>query len=237
MNVSKKIVLAAMIVVMLCGFSSNAFAREVLYAPFETYLPLEPGFWTTIYIGENLSSVQYFLYGNPAHVTGRVGYALDFDGSDYIQVSSVDGSLNLGYDDFAITFWVKTTSTKTINTVSDKRDSSGNGYHVALYTGRPLLQMHDTGYGIYNYYPSSSTNGSYVADGLWHKVSIYVERDNTAGGKMYVDGLCVLTFNPTRHTGSLSNTVPLLIGKHKDSSSYNFDGILDEYRHFRYIPK
>ncbi len=237
MNVSKKLVLVAVIFVIFCGFSSGAFAREVLYAPFETYIPLEPGFCTTIYIGENLSSGNYSLVGCPGHVVGRVGFALEFDRNQYIKIPSTDPTINFGSDDFAITFWVKTNCLKSINAITEKRDASGIGYYVALYNGRPMLQMCDTGYGVYNYITPPSANDSNVADGFWHKVSIYVNRDDTDGGKIYVDGLCVLTFDATRHTGTLTNSASLYIGKHKDTRAYNFEGFLDEYRHFRYIPK
>ncbi|MCP5101855.1 MAG: LamG domain-containing protein [bacterium] len=241
MKISKKIVLMAAMFAILFGFSSNAFATEVLYVPFEDYIPNGPGLpLTSIYIGivYPFEPILFQIFGDPVLVEGKVGNAFEFGGNGYIYIPGwLDPTLNFGYDDFAITFWVKTTSHKTINTISDKRSTSGIGYHVALYNGRPLLQMGDTDYGYFNYCPSSSTNGAHVNDGLWHKVAIYVDRDNTAGGKMYVDGLCVLTFNPTRHTGTITSYgPPLLIGKHKDSSAYDFVGTLDEYRHFLYIP-
>lgn len=131
--------------------------------------------------------------------------------------------LDLGTDDFAITFWVKTTSTKAYNTIIDKRKSQAfPGYHVVLYQGRPLLHLCDPS-GWLNYGADAKVN-----DGKWHYVAFYVERNNPTGGKIYVDGLCVHTFNPTTRAGSLSNEVPLLIGKHVDWSYAYFEGTLDE---------
>jgi hypothetical protein len=82
--------------------------------------------------------------------------------------------------------------------------------------------------GWSNYFGSTTVN-----DGKWHYVAIYVDRDNTAGGKIYVDGLCVHTFNPTNRAGSLSNGVPLLIGKHAQWGHAHFEGTLDEVWIFR----
>ncbi len=230
----KKIVLLVVVFIVLSFFASNALAREVLYAPFEDYFGLIAPPQTTIWIGEFIQPYKCPFYNGQPPVTGKVGNAFEFDGTCYIVVKSTDPTLNFGYDDFAITFWVKPGVSKTNNTILDKRDKSGIGYHVTLYQGRPLLQLCDTNYGMYNYWASSHST---LVDGYWHHVAIYVDRDDRAGGKIYIDGLCALTFDPTRHTGSLTNSADLLIGKHKDFSSYNFEGTLDELRHFRFIPK
>lgn len=234
MKHSKKMILLVLVFCVVGFFAGDALAREVLYAPFEDYIDNTMPPQTTVWVGEVLQTWKCDFYNGTPPISGKVGNAFEFDGTMYIQVPSNDPTLDFGYDDFAITFWVKTTINKFNNTISDKRDFSGIGYHVAIYQGRPLLQLHDTNYGMYNYWASSS---SAVTDGQWHHIAIYVDRDDHAGGKMYVDGLCVLTFDPTRHTGSLTNSADLLIGGHKNFSGYNFEGTLDELRHFRFIPK
>lgn len=210
------------------------YFSPVLHAPFEEVYPLEPGWWTRIYIGEQMNGYMFWMDGFPYQVTGKIGYGMRFTGDDYIRISDGDPTLDFGWDDFKITFWVKTTSTKINNTICDKRDSQGIGYHVTLYAGRPLLQICDSGLGMRNYWNSSSTA---INDGNWHYVSIQVDRDNSTGGRIYVDYVLVKTFNPDVHTGSLNNSADFYMGKHKDYASYNFDGTLDEYRHYRFIPK
>lgn len=234
MKMTKKVVLLLVFCALFLGFVSSAMAREVLYMPFEFYQPLEPGMVVRIFLGETLSVSYPFVDGNPVQVPGKVGYAFEFNGDDWINLGTSNPTQNFGYDDFAITFMVKTTSTKINNTICDKRDSLGVGFHVTLYQGRVLLQLHDSNYGQVNYINSYSTS---LTDGKWHHVAIYVDRNDTTGGKIYVDGLCVLTFNPTVHTGSLTNSAPFYLGKHSTTLSNNFVGTIDEYRHFRFIPK
>jgi len=235
MSIMKKILLLSIVFGVFLFATSNSFGREVLYGNFDSILPSHPPLSkVTLLIGENLNAVNCNFY-NGQVTTGKINGAYLFDGTAYILIPDGDPTLNFGYDDFAISFWVKPYSTKVNNTICDKRDAYGYGYHVTLYYGRPLLQMHDTVYGAANYWGGMSS--PHVTDGSWHHVSIYVERDSSTGGKIYIDGLCVHTFNPTNHSGSLNNSANLYIGKHKDNSNYNFEGVLDEYRHFRYIPK
>ena len=55
-------------------------------------------------------------------------------------------------------------------------------------------------------------------DGRWHHVVLTVERNSATGGKLYVDGRLMLTFDPTGHAGDLSNVEPLRIGNHANPS-------------------
>jgi len=60
--------------------------------------------------------------------------------------------------------------------------------------------------------------GPNLQDSHWHHVAMAVERSSTNGGKLYVDGRLVLTFDPTRQQGDLSNSEPLRIGNHANPS-------------------
>jgi len=77
---------------------------------------------------------------------------------------------------------------------------------VVLYNGRPLLHVCQAPGGPNNWLNyCGDTSTTAVNDDKWHYVAFYVERNNPTGGKIYVDGLCVHTFNPTTRAGSLSN--------------------------------
>jgi hypothetical protein len=96
---------------------------------------------------------------------------------------------------------------------------------VTLYSGKPLLNLNSNGTWR-NYYASTNIN-----DGKWHRVYIFVDRDNTTGGAMYVDGKLILTFNPTVFNNrSLSTNEPLWIERHLSNKNNNFAGYLDELR-------
>ena len=57
-----------------------------------------------------------------------------------------------------------------------------------------------------------------LRDGQFHDVALTVDRRSKTGGKLYVDGAVVLTFDPTKQASSLANSAPLLIGGHADAT-------------------
>lgn len=74
-----------------------------------------------------------------------------------------------------------------------------------------------------------------LPDGRWHHVAVTVERNSAQGSKLYVDGQPVLTFDPTRHAGDLSNPEPLRIGNHANPTLKCFfkgtiDGVTLDHR-------
>src|SRR5258706_7319331 len=65
--------------------------------------------------------------------------------------------------------------------------------------------------------------------GKTHLVALTVDRRSTTGGKLFVDGAVVTTFDPTKIPGNLSNTQPLIIGNHPDSSlQCGFKGVIQQ---------
>ncbi|HEX3048768.1 MAG TPA: LamG-like jellyroll fold domain-containing protein, partial [Bacillota bacterium] len=161
----------------------------------------------------------------PTFVEGVHQAAFYFSGSDYLQIPN-SPSLNFGTGDYSISGWVKTTSTKTINTIIDKRTpGSSPGYHVALYNGTLLLQIGDSS-GYYNFYDSNYT--TVLNDGALHSFVITVDQYYTLDVKFYIDGALKKSFSISSCRGSSSNTAPLYIARHSSSTASYFVGMLDE---------
>jgi hypothetical protein len=73
--------------------------------------------------------------------------------------------------------------------------------------------------------------GPDLRDGRFHDVAVTVERPSPTGGKLYVDGALVLTFDPTKQSASLANSAPLLIGGHPDATLHcGFQGQIGAVR-------
>jgi hypothetical protein len=72
-----------------------------------------------------------------------------------------------------------------------------------------------------------------IADGKWHHLAASVTRNSTTGGRLYVDGWVVLTFNPTIRNLSLTNTAHFWIARDHFSSNGYFKGDLDEVELFQ----
>ena len=152
------------------------------------------------------------LQGSPAFVAGEVGLAAVSTGINGISVPD-DPSLNFGPGaDLSIDAWIRTSdTTRTIMSITDKRlvsppDGSGVvfGYAVFLYNGALAFQIAD------GTYQNELTLSGDLRDGQWHHIAITVVRNSTTGGQAYVDGAVTGTFDPTAHSGSLSNTQPFL---------------------------
>ena len=162
-------------------------------------------------------------------VTSGNGQAFSFDGNgDFVSVPD-NNSLDLGTGDFSIDAWIKTNSTRGVNTIMDKRvdnrstEGSIKGYHFFLAFSSGLLGVHMADGGFTNFISSASVN-----DGAFHHVAVAIDRDSPTGGKLYVDGTAVLTFNPTSRPGSLDNNADFLIGGHISIPEFVFDGEIDE---------
>lgn len=168
----------------------------------------------------------------PTPVAGQVGGGLDFDGSDdYVNVNDCS-NLDIGTADFTIDAWIRTTDTSGM-IVAKRSYNSGiyTGYLFMVNNGRLLLQIADATSSWYNY--TSSTMPT-VNDGSWHLVAVSVDRDNPTGGRFYVDGSLVYTFNPTNRQGLLNNNSDLRIGRSiGGGSDHYFDGTIDEVEIFK----
>ena len=87
-----------------------------------------------------------------------------------------------------------------------------------------MLQIGDSTNSWANYTSSAIPT---INDGDWHHVAVTVDRNNSSGGRMYVDGELVYTFNPTGRQGNTNNSVALEIGRTTGGGNY-LDGTLDE---------
>jgi hypothetical protein len=161
--------------------------------------------------------------GGVGYGQGRYGPGFDLDGFDDAVRVSHDASLDLGTGDFTVAYWVRTTQDTGRGVILDKRVNPPTGLQVYLLDGAPGIQLADgsaTGF----------TSGHFVADGMLHFVVITVDRDQSGGGTINVDGQPVAVFDPSGHQGSLSVTEDLMIGRRTDATGGDrfFDGVIDE---------
>jgi hypothetical protein len=193
--------------------------------------------------GTGVDNVGTAING-PTVVPAKVDGGLHFNGTSQYVAASSQAELNLGTADFSIDAWIRT-SAQGVQTIVDKRSTIPIGYALFLYNGRLGLQIGDrSGSGLCssNNTVSACTNwiapGNWpnAADGQWHHVAASVGRNSATGGRLYVDGWLVLTFNPTIRNQSLDNTAVLWIAaSHASSSGVQtfFPGDIDEVEIFK----
>ena len=173
------------------------------------------------------------LLNGASFAPGRIGQAFSFDGVDDRVTATGAPALNFGINaDFSIETWIKAFPSATdsvIMSIVGKRQSpnyfTALGYELFLVDGKLACQIAPASQGIANF-TSSSAN---LQDGIFHHVALTMERQSVTGGKLYVDGQLVLTFDPTAVNGDLSSPEPLRIGNHPDPAlNFFFKGLIDE---------
>jgi RHS repeat-associated protein len=177
----------------------------------------------------NISSLDGITFA-----AGEVGQGFSFDGNAHEVLVPDAPDLNFGANqDFTIEAWIQPqveTTTDGIMSMVDKRYSSGGtdspqGYEFCLSYGQVHARFLRVGFG-----PA----GPDLRDGQFHHIAWTLSRAFTTGGNLYVDGSVVLTFDPTPYTGTLSNTQPLRLGNHADSTFTTFfKGVMDEVSIYR----
>lgn len=214
-------------------FTYPACTRNLCAPPpnsLRAWIPLDETSGTTV---RDISGKLSGTRTGAVSTTGRVGRALDFDGFDDQVSMANDFAYNFGSGDFSIDAWIKTTD--TYGTIVSKRlwnttDAIWQGYSFLVQNSRLVLQMAQYPQGHFNY-----TSGSLpvVNDGQWHFVAVTVDRDDPNGGKFYLDGALIYTFDPRNRSGNLVTTVPFVLGQAQgDPGAPAFDGLIDEVELF-----
>ena len=183
----------------------------------------------------------------PIAASGKVAGALCFDGvNDYVSAPD-NASIDIGQGDISIDAWIRTTSTGGVQIICEKREQTATlptrGYSFFLSGGQLGFQLADAS-GPSNIcacaVTSACTNwgagaAGFVADGNWHLVAVTVQRNSVTGGKFYVDGVQVATFDPTCRQGNLDNSSALTVGRRSFTSSGYFNGCVDELEIFKRV--
>src|ERR1700722_677374 len=162
----------------------------------------------------------------PAGITyspSKTGLGFNFDGTANRVIVPNAPALNFGAgQDFSIEGWIQPDAdasrlTDDIMSFIDKRNALNRvqcqGYEFNLWHGRVHCRLSDSIAGNGGDWGSA---GPDLRDGRMHQVALTVARNSTDGGKMYVDGQIVSTFDPTGVSGDLSTDQPLRIGNHAD---------------------
>ncbi|MBC8096752.1 MAG: immunoglobulin domain-containing protein, partial [Akkermansiaceae bacterium] len=138
--------------------------------------------------------------------------------------------------------WIKVGSTNLSQAnalLVEKRLYAPMGNSFLQANGFSLLIQQGTLAFGFGYTPNTTNNtrlfiapGPDLRDGMFHHVAVSMDRSSTNGGRLYVDGQVVRTFNPTV-PGSLSTTAPLNFALNPANLfggiSTSFSGLMDEF--------
>ncbi|MBX3027125.1 hypothetical protein KF840_19660 [bacterium] len=213
--------------------ASQTATRSATATPTRTPPCISPpadmiAWWTADNTTADLSGNGYtgsFFQPPGAYTQGKVGAAFAIPGiPDFVQASP---SLNFP-GNFSLDAWIQTTNSAQAPII-DKRLNAGNnpvGYYLFVFGGTLAFELGDGQPQLWHVSP-----GPVISDGAWHHVAATIDRGSTTGGRLYVDGALVHTFDPTTRPGSTANGFFLRIGQ-QWVSAIAFQGAIDEVELF-----
>ena len=154
----------------------------------------------------------------PEWVEGKIGYALEFDGTDDYVDCGGDSSLEMGTGDFTIAAWVKTSSSDSGWPRIVRKVGDDYGYEFYLHQDYHslCLALHDgTRHWLYSL-------GSALNDDQWHHVAVVANRDGNL--TFYVDGIQDGGTPDISSIGDVGNMCNLTIS----NPATSFNGFIDE---------
>lgn len=165
---------------------------------------------------------------NGASVTsGKLGNSMNFDGNDYLQVSS-SSSLNISGKKITMSAWVNIAANPSSDAPFAVKGPSQNqeAYMFGVDGGsNPILINSRVTTDVAHY---RDDNGS-LASGQWVYVQMVYDGDLSSGQKrIYVDG--DLEYTSTATGNIAAGNHDLFIGKRVYSDNRYFTGLLDELR-------
>jgi len=193
------------------------------------YWAFEEGSGTTAYDASSYANDgtfgTYMATSTDAWTTGKVGGALQFDGTDDYVDCGNRASLNFGTGDFSLELWVKTTDTAGF--ILHKGQVGTKAYYITFTSdssGKIEAKIIDD-------VPVAKTitSASAINDGSWRHIVVVFDR--SANGQIYIDGSA--DGNPVDITavGDTDNaTYGLHLGRQRTATANYFSGLIDEVR-------
>ena len=155
---------------------------------------------------------------------GRCGSSFRFDGVDDYISTQIEV---IGTDDFSVSTWIQTKDDKA--PIFDA--INGTGFSLGLAAGKLRVILRGNG----SFMPSIYTTNEDIADGGWHHVMVSVDRDQSGGVKIYVDGILLKSGSALAQTGTINNT-GASIGRAHVWGTFNrphFEGLIDGIKLFK----
>jgi concanavalin A-like lectin/glucanase superfamily protein/Big-like domain-containing protein/purple acid phosphatase-like protein len=170
------------------------------------------------------------LANKPNWVTGKLGYALSFNGSN--QYVNVPNKSILNAYPMTVAVWMKTTNTTGLKGIVNKYAAgSQNGYQVFMNGGNLCAwYFRNAANRIWDGSGCTLMTPGYN-DNQWHQVVLVVD---AGGGRLYVDGVLKASQGWTGTPGAASTTQNLSVGRYPGTASPYWPGIADDVRIYNY---
>jgi hypothetical protein len=162
-------------------------------------------------------------------VPGRNGNCLHFDGyNDYVWVP-YNSSLDLGTGDFSLSMWVKKDAVGTGNKYLYNQRMDGYNWFYLQWGSENIIQ---TKLKISGTEQLSVRSSSPLSADTWYHIVLVVDRDSSAGTKIYVNNVDDTSGTPNVSTVDYSLGAGACIGRWSGGGGEDWDGIIDDFRFY-----
>jgi Concanavalin A-like lectin/glucanases superfamily/Domain of unknown function (DUF2341) len=224
--------------VTMCWGNASAVSQSNGAAVFDT----AAGFRGVWHMGEHAGAAVDATADNysgtyagslPNRVPGAIGAGQSFDGAgDFADMGNV---LNVGSSSFSISAWIKRGNASTVQAIAGKSNtgvpSATYGFSFAFYPADSLNIAVASGGTVFGDSGSFrvKANISITDTATWHHVAAVIDRSNSAGCRLFIDGIdrSGSVEGDITTVGALSNSLPFQIGEAADGE-YPFAGSMDE---------
>ena len=218
------------------GLGSQAAASEEAGPGPTAYWKFDEGQGTTVQdatTNNNDGSISGATWQtNDMCITGK---CLFFDGSSADVDAGSNSSLDLGTGNFTISLWAKIINNGNVESLIAKSDNSLGSSGT---TGFDLIYRGDTDSRTsFRINDGSATADTLdittdLADNRWHNITISADRSGNAIA--YIDGIQKATTTISDKSGSIDVADNLHIGTRSYSSTWFYNGFLDEVKIYSY---
>ena len=211
-----------------------SFTQNSITDPIDLWFPLDETSGTSVTEVGGLIAGEHsgFSDSEAAHIPGKYGYALNFDGVD-AQVELPGITLPTGNDLRTISAWVRVSDTSVIEKqvifgYGTESDGQRFGFRLDTKTPEQKLRLEVRGGFI--------LGTTKINDGNWHHVAVVVDDFDNSGildvdeVKLYVDGVEENVSDSASQAINTSDEAIPLIGASSHAANCNFKGDIDELR-------
>lgn len=168
---------------------------------------------------------------NPTYIPDcKVGGCYYLNGTSYLTVNNgnVDFDVGAVRDDFVVTMWIKLNKTGRQFLMNQRADSS-NFNELEIQADNSVRWRTKIGGGAVEIQVLS--NNDVLTTDTWHHIGVVIDRDSTAGTKIYIDGVDETNGTSTTSTTDITVAAAMEIGRWS-GGGYYLNGSVDEFKYW-----
>lgn len=171
------------------------------------------------------------INGNVRRIAGPRNGALSINSGGSLYIPD-GGNITVGTGDFSIAMWVRVSQQSGVQTILDRRTTSGPlvGYHIFTLDGKLGIQLADGNGNVNKCKQDNATprctnyiTNKNIANGQWTFIAITVDRSSSRGMRFWVNETVIDAMDARDRQGSLDSAQNVPLVMNSSGSSLDVD--------------